>query len=160
MQLLKYINDLEKMLKDFYYYEKKGLDTSSLRLFIKNLKVFQKIQFSLDNKYDKNITFEAKLELIKAFLEDKKVFSRIQDIIEFANDELELGFIDQKESRKITIQRIIGRIERNPKLKEKVKIAVINIRNKILHGRSIYKSKREIENVESLTRWAEILSNL
>ena len=160
MEIQNYIDDLEKTLKEFSDYEKKGLDTSSLRLFIKNLKVFQKIQFSRENKFNRNITFKVKLELIKAFLDDKKVFPRINEIIEFANNELGLEFKNQKESRGITIQRIIGRIEKNPELKEKVKKSVIKIRNKRVHPHSSYKTKKDIENVESYTKWAKILSNL
>ena len=111
MEIQNYLNELEHILKRLSDFEKKGLDTSSLRLFVKNLKVFIKIQEVRENKINKKMTFEEKLELIKAFLEDKKIFSRIIDIIEFANEELGLSFIDQKESRDLTIKRIIGRIQ-------------------------------------------------
>ncbi len=160
MELLGYINDLEKILKNLSDYNKKGLDTSSLRLFIKNLKTFEKIQNSRISNLATKMSFEDKLELIKAFLEDKKVFPRIKDVIEFANQELFLGFKDQKESRTLTIKRIISRVEKNPELKEKIKTAVINIRNSKVHSHNSYKSKKEIEKVESFTKWAEILRNL
>ncbi|RLD55355.1 MAG: hypothetical protein DRJ01_16770, partial [Bacteroidetes bacterium] len=123
MELNKYINQLEEILKELSTFEKKGLDTSSLKLFIKNIKTFKKIQDTQNNTYSKNISFNEKLEIIKAFLEDKKVFPRIKDVIEFANNELSLEFKDQKESRALTIKRIIGRIQRNPELKEKIKEA-------------------------------------
>lgn len=160
MELNKYINQLEEILKELSTFEKKGLDTSSLKLFIKNIKTFKKIQDTQNNTYSKNISFNEKLEIIKAFLEDKKVFPRIKDVIEFANNELSLEFKDQKESRALTIKRIIGRIQRNPELKEKIKEAIIKIRNEKIHSHSSYKTKKEIEKVESYTKWAEILSNL
>lgn len=154
-----YIDFLESMMKDLAHFEKKGLDTSSLRLFIKNLKTFQKLQKIEQSRYGENISFEDKLNIIKTFLEDKKAFPRIKDIVDFANEQLSLGFKDQKESRDVTIRRVIGRIEETPELKEKVKNAVINIRNKKVHS-STKKTKREIESVESFAKWAEILRNI
>jgi len=154
-----YIEYLESMMKDLALFEKKGLDTSSLRLFIKNLKTFQKLQKLEQTRYGQNLSFEEKLAIIKSFLEDKKAFPRIKDIVDFANEQLSLGFKDQKESRDVTIRRVIGRIEETPELKEKVKNAVINIRNqKVLT--SSKKSRKEIESVESFAKWAEILRNI
>lgn len=160
MEILNIIDELDFIYKQLKSYERNGLDTSSLKIFIKNLKTFQKIQYSLDNKYSKTLSFEEKLDLIKAFLEDKRVFPRIKDIIEFANDKLELGFIDQKESRQLTIHRIISRIEKKPELKEKVKFAVLEIRNKKYHSQNAYRTKKEMENLESFAKWANILKNL
>lgn len=160
MELQNYIKELEKILKNLSVYNKMGLDTSSLNLFIKNLKTFEKIQNSRLSNSVTNMSFEDKLELIKAFLEDKEVFPRIKDIVAFANQELYLNFKDQKESRVLTIKRIIGRIKKNPELKEKIKSAVNNIRNKKVHSHNSYKSKKEIDNVESYTKWAEILKNI
>lgn len=154
-----YIEYLESMMKDLASFEKKGLDTSSLRLFIKNLKTFQKLQKLEQSRFGQNLSFEEKLAIIKSFLEDKKAFPRIKDIVDFANDQLSLGFKDQKESRDVTIRRVIGRIEETPDLKEKVKNAVINIRNQKVHTSS-KKSKKEIESVESFAKWAEILRNI
>jgi len=154
-----YIDFLESMMKDLAPFEKKGLDTSSLRLFIKNLKTFQKLQKIEQSRYGQNLSFEDKLNIIKTFLEDRKAFPRIKDIVNFANEQLSLGFKDQKESREVTIRRVIGRIEETPELKEKVKNAVINIRNQKVHS-SAKKTKREIESVESFAKWAEILRNI
>ena len=160
MTIDQYINNLESILKELSFYEKKGLDTSSLHLFVKNLKVFNKVQRSRENKIDANTTFEEKLNVIKSFLEDKKAFPKISDIIAFANQEMSLGFKDQKQSRTMTINMIINRIEKNPELKEKVKQSVKNIRNQKIHSRSSYKSKKELDNVESFAKWAEILSKI
>lgn len=154
-----YISYLEKMMKDLSSYEKKGLDTSSLRLFIKNLKTFQKLKMFENSKFNQNLSFEEKLEIIKSFLEDRKAFPRIKDVIDFANEKLSLGFLDQKEARVVTIKRIIGRIHDTPDLKEKVKYAVIEIRNQNAHTTKM-KSKKDLESAESFSKWAEILRNL
>lgn len=154
----KYIDQLETIMKELSEYEKRGLDSSSLRVFIKNLKTFQKLQIYEQSRVDQSQTFDEKLAIIKSFLEDRKAFPRIKDVIDFANTQLSIEFIDQKESRDITIKRIIGRIQETPVLKEKVKIAVLSIRNQKAH--SSKSTKREIESQESFSKWAEILRNL
>lgn len=154
-----YIQNLENIMKDLLTFEKKGLDTSSLRLFIKNLKTFQKLQQIEESRYGQQLSFDEKISIIKTFLEDKKAFPTIKNVIEFANNELSLNFIDQKESRDVTIRRILNRIEETPDLKEKVKKAVLNIRNQTVH-KNVYKSKREMETAVSFSKWAEILRNL
>ena len=78
----------------------------------------------------------------------------------FANQELNLGFKDQKESREITIRRIIGRINETPELKEKVKNAVMRIRNNSMHNLPTKMSKKDKDQFESYAKWAEILINL
>lgn len=147
------------MMKDLSPYQNKGLDTSSLRVFIRNLKTFQKLNSLEESRSSQKLNFHEKLNIIKKFLEDKKIFPRIKDIIDFANDRLSLDFKDQKESRSVTIRRVIGRIEETPELKENVKQAVISIRNQKVHE-SDKKNKKDIESVESFSKWAEILKNL
>ena len=58
------INLLEKTLKELSVYESQGLDTSSLRLFVKNLKLFHRIQQTKEKKIEENTTFEEKLNII------------------------------------------------------------------------------------------------
>lgn len=154
------ILQLEKILKSLSEFERKGLDTSSLKIFIKNLKTFEKIQKAKWTNSNKRLSFDEKLNIIKTFLEDKKIFRTIADVIEFANQELNLSFKDQKESRAVTIRRIIGRIEETPELKEKVKMAVMRIRNKSVHVPTTKMSKKDKDQVESYAKWAEILINL
>ncbi|WP_069133199.1 hypothetical protein [Rhodohalobacter halophilus] len=154
------IFEAERLLNSLSELERKGLDTSSLKLFIKNLKTFNKIQKAKFSNYSERLSFNEKLNIIKSFLEDKKIFPRIIDVINFANKELSLNFKDQKESRETTIRRIIGRIEETPELKEKVKSAVMRIRNREVHSNRSEMSKKEIEKAESYARWAEILTNL
>ncbi len=154
-----YIEYLEKMMKELSEFERKGLDTSSLRLFVKNLKTFQKLQKFEQNRTSQNLSFEEKLEIIKSFLEDIKAFPRIKDVIAFANEKLSLGFLDQKEARDVTIKRIIGRIQETPELKEKMKFAVLEIRNQNAHSTK-KRTKKDLDSAESFSKWAEILRNL
>lgn len=153
------LKKLEEVLKELNTYEKKGLDTSSLKIFIKNYKEFIKLN-DQNLFYHEDITFENKLEIIKKFLEDKKVFPRINDIIQFANYRLHLEFKDQKESREVTISRIIGRIRSKPELKESLKMAVLSIRNEMGHTIPSKKSKKEIISAETFSKWADIIKNI
>jgi len=154
------IQKAEELLKAISILEKEGLDTSSLKVFIRNLKTFNKIQFAKLSNYNERLSLPQKLEIIKTFLEDKKIFPTITDVINFANQELLLDFRDQKESRIVTIRRVLGRIENSPNLREKVKEAVMRIRNQVYHDTQIKKSKKEKEKAESFARWAEILINI
>jgi len=150
----------EELLKSLSEFEKKGLDTSSFKIFIKNLKTFNRIQNARISNFSQRLSFEEKLNIIQSFLEDKKVFPRIADVIEFANSELSIEFKDQKESREITIRRIIGRIEQTPFLKDKLKDAVMRIRNQAAHNQSPKSNKKEKEKADSYAKWAEILINI
>lgn len=154
------IIEIENILKNLSDFEKNGLDTSSLRLFIKNLKTFKKIRNAQVHNISNELSFTNKLDIIKSFLEDKKIFPTIKEIINFANKELFLNFTDQKESRNTTIRRIINRIEETPFLKEKVKNAVFRIKNLEIDTNKQKLSKKEKEKVDSYSKWAVILSKL
>lgn len=169
------LKQIEIIAKELSPYEKKGLDTSSLKIFIKNLKEFLKLNtsnvtfddFNAISKlndshilFTDNHSFEEKLALIRSFLEDEKVFPKINDVIEFANDRLDLDFKNQKASRDITINRIIGRIRKKPELKEKLKLAVLSIRNEIVHSSSPKKTNNEIISAETFSQWADIIKNI
>lgn len=73
---------------------------------------------------------------------------------------MNLDFKDQKESRNVTISRIIGRIRNNPTLKEKLKLAVLSMRNEKMHNISSSKSKKEIITAETFDKWAEIIRKI
>lgn len=153
------LKKLEEIAKDISLYEKKGFDASSLKLFIKNFKKYLQITNQLQLPFsDDQVGLEAKLKVIKEFLEDKNVFPTISDVIEFANTKLSLDFRDQKASRNITIARIIARIESKPELKEVLKDAVISIRNEKVHTPS--KSRKEIISAETFIKWADIIKNI
>lgn len=153
------LKKLEGVLTELSIYENKGLDTSSLKIFIKNFKEFIKLNDQNIFNYEE-LTFEDKLEMIKSFLEDKKVFPRINDVIQFANDRLHLDFKDQKASREVTIKRIIGRIRSKPELTEILKTAVLSIRNEMVHTIPSSKSKKEIISAETFGKWADIIQNI
>lgn len=150
------LDKLEAALKELSPFEKKGLDTSSLKIFIKNYKNFIKFNESSVEQ----LSFEDKLDLIKKFLEDKKVFPAIKDVISFANEKLGLEFRDQKESREITISRIVSRVRNNPALKDKLKLSVLSMRNEKMHNISSSKSKKEIISAETFDKWAEIIRKI
>ena len=150
------LKKLECILKELSSFEKMGLDTSSLKIFIKNYKNFLKI----NEQSIEQLSLDEKLNLVQKFLEDKKVFPTIKDVITFANDKLDLDFKDQKESRNVTISRIIGRIRNNPTLKEKLKLAVLSMRNEKMHNISSSKSKKEIITAETFDKWAEIIRKI
>ncbi|SFF69847.1 hypothetical protein [Sunxiuqinia elliptica] len=153
------LNELEKIQKEISIYERKGLDSSSLKIFIKNFKEFIKLNEDIFNEL-KPIPFEEKLLIIEKFLEDKKAFPTIGSVIEFANNKLDLGFKDQKESRKVTISRIIGRIKSKPELKDKLKKAVLEIRNEKVHTIKSSKTKKEVISAETFSKWADIIKNI
>lgn len=74
------LNKLECILKELSSFEKMGLDTSSLKIFIKNYKNFLKI----NEQSIEQLSLDEKLNLVQKFLEDKKVFPTIKDVITFA----------------------------------------------------------------------------
>jgi hypothetical protein len=153
------LKKLEQILKELGPFEKKGLDTSSLKIFIRNFKEFIKIN-SQTSLFSDELNLNDKLNIIKSFLEDRKAFPTINDVIHFANDRLDLEFKDQKESRATTINRIISRINSKPELKEKLKFAVLDIRNEMVHSGFSSKSKKEIITAEIFSKWAEIIKNI
>lgn len=152
------LNRLEDILKELSPYQKKGLDTSSLKIFIKNFRDF--LKFNEDSFIKTEVSFDEKLKIIKTFLEDKKAFPTIKDVITFSNDRLNLEFRDQKESREITINRIISRIISRPELKELLKRAVLSIRNEMVHNIQSKKTKKQLINIETFNMWAEIIKNI
>ena len=152
------LKKLEEISKELVPYNKKGLDTSSLKIFIKNFKEFVKLN---EEQSVKEYTFEEKLNIIKLFLEDKKIFPTIKDVIDFANLRLMLEFKDQKESREVTISRIINRISSRPELKDILKEAVLSIRNEMFHTtNSVKRSKKQIITAETFSKWADIIKNI
>ncbi len=154
------LKKLEEIFKELSIYEKRGLDTSSLKIFIKDFKEFLKSNYSNNNTSADELPLDNKLKIIRLFLEDKKVFPTINDIIVFANDNLGIEFRDQKEKREVTINRIIKRIVDSPELKEALKKAVLAKRNEKLHKARTTNIKKEIISAETFGKWAEIIKNI
>lgn len=153
------LNKLQIILKELSIYEKSGLDTSSLKIFIKNFKEFLKLN-EQPLIFKNELSFDQKLDIINSFLADRQAFPKIVDVIDFANDMLKLDFKDQKESREITISRILGRIKSKPELKDVLKSAVFKIRNDMVHNTENKKSKKEIISAVTFSKWAEIIKNI
>ncbi|MFL9598519.1 hypothetical protein, partial [Aeromonas veronii] len=100
------IAKLEDILKNIRQYEKLGLDTSYLKLFIKNYKLFLELnnikpEYSEDNRF----------KILEDILNNRQLFPRISDIILFSNHNLGVEFKSQNASRDVTINRIIKRAE-------------------------------------------------
>lgn len=152
---------LEDILKEIAFYEKKGFDASALRIFYKNFKEYLKVtgQDQIPLFTGEELTFDRKLEIIQSFLEDKRAFPTIKEVIDFANTQLNLDFRDQKASRETTISRIVTRIRTKPELKDVLKRAVISIRNEQVHSVKP-KTNKDIINAETFIRWAEIIKNI
>lgn len=154
------VRKLEEALKEISFYEKKGFDASSLKIFIKNFKEYLKVTNQPSLFTTDELTFDKKLDIIQTFLEDKKAFPTIIEVIDFANTQLNLDFKNQKESRDVTISRIIGRIRSKPELKDILKSAVLSIRNEKVHKSHRTTSKKEIINAETFSMWADIIKNI
>jgi hypothetical protein len=153
--ILSKLEDIQKELRPF---EKQGLDTSSLKIFVKNFKEFLKLN-NQPNLFQQELSFEEKLSVIKSFLEDKKAFPKIENVINFANERLGIDFKNQKKSREMTITLIINRISSKPELKDKLKEAVLSIHNEMVHTKS-KKSSKQIISTESFSKWADIIKNI
>lgn len=155
------LHKLDEILKDISVYERKGFDASSLKIFVRNFREYLKVTGQLDAPLftDVETSFDQKLRIIQNFLEDKKIFPTIKEVIEFANTKLFLDFRDQKASRDVTILRILSRIRSKPELKEILKDAVLSIRNEKLHS-SKSRSRREVISAETYSKWAEIIKNI
>ena len=153
------IEQLDSILKELAPYEKGGLDTSSLKIFIKNLKEFSSLNQDIVAS-NQTFTIDDKLRIIKEFLEDKKAFPKIDNVIDFANSRLELDFVNQKASRDITIARIISRIKNKPELKDKLKDAVLSIRNEMVHTSRSSRSKKTTISADTFSKWADIIQNI
>jgi len=155
------LTKLEEALKEISFYEKKGFDASSLKIFIKNFKEYLRVteQNQSFSSSTEEMVFEKKLKTIQDFLNDKNMFKTIKDVIEFANTKLNLEFKNPKAKREITVSKIITQIRRQPELKETLKSAVISLRNEKSHSVKP-KSKKEIISVEKFDMWAEIIKNI
>ncbi len=153
------VRKLEEALKEISRYEKRGFDASALKIFIKNFKEYLKVTNQVTLFSSDELTFDAKLKIIQDFLEDRKAFPTIKDVIAFANTKLALDFRNQKESREVTISRIIARIKTKPELKDTLKSAVLDIRNESVHNVK-QRSKKDIVNADTFSKWAEIIKNI
>ena len=152
------IESLEKVLKDISKYERIGLDTSYLRSFIKNYKLFMELnEIEPDIKSD---SYSGRMKILTSILNDNKLFPRIIDIVEFTNTNLDIEFKSQKASREVTVSRIIKRAEKDDDFKENLKSKLTSL---IEDG--YYKEKKKAvtskkSRLNDLDKWAKMLRDL
>lgn len=157
--MAKHLNDLERILKDLSVYEKQGLDTSYLKSFLKQYKVFIDIN-NLDSDFS-TYSDEGKLEIIREIMSDKSIFPTIKHIIHFANEEMDIEFRSQNASRDITISRIIKRVEKDPEVKRKLKRSLLWAIEDAGYSPKTksHTPKSTMKSIE-LNKWVEILKDL
>lgn len=152
------IEDLERVLKSISKYERIGLDTSYLKSFIKNYKLFLEL-----NNIESDVisdSYSDRMKILTNILSDKKIFPRIIDIVEFSNSNLDIEFKSQKASREITIRRIIKRAENDNEFKNKLKNKLTSLIND-----GYYKEKKRSVNykkskLNDLEKWAKMLKDV
>lgn len=152
------IESLEKVLKDISKYERIGLDTSYLKSFIKNYKLFMEL-----NKIEPGIkpdSYSDRMRILTSILSDNKLFPRVIDIVEFTNTNLDIEFKSQKASREITVSRIIKRAEKDDDFKENLKSKLSS-----LIDDGYYKEKKKAvtskkSRLNDLDKWAKMLRDL
>lgn len=151
--------ELERILKDLSKYEKQGLDTSYLKLFIKQYKVFinlNKMKPDLANYSD----YE-KFDIIRDIMNDRSIFPTIKDIVFFANEEMDLDFKSQNASREITISRILKKVEKDPEFKNKLKKSLLWLIEEADYSfKSKYTSRKIENNSNYLDKWVKMLKEL
>ncbi|MGE6648474.1 hypothetical protein ACQKE0_04275 [Shewanella colwelliana] len=154
-----HINELEKVLKELSIYEKQGLDTSYLKSFIKQYKMFLQLN---DIKPDlSGYSDKKKFNIISEIMNDKTIFPTIRHIILFANEEMDLEFKSQKTSRETTISRILKRVEKDPEFKQKLKKSLLWLIDETGYE---FKSKstsiKRENNSSHLEQWVKMLKDL
>tara|TARA_R110001583_G_C5649191_1_gene408540 strand:- start:1408 stop:1878 length:471 start_codon:yes stop_codon:yes gene_type:complete len=154
----KNIEELEKVLKNISKYERIGLDTSYLKSFIKNYKLFLELH-DIEPDIIKDNDSE-RMIILRSILSDRKLFPRIIDIVEFSNSNLDIEFKSQKASRETTIGRIIKRAEKDDDFKD-------NLKNKLksLISDGYYKEQKQSiiskkSTLNDLDKWAKMLKDL
>lgn len=154
----KNIDNLEKVLKDISKYERIGLDTSYLKSFIKNYKLFLELnEIESDIKHD---SYSDRIKILTSILNDNKLFPRIIDIVEFTNTNLDIEFKSQKASRYITINRIIKRSEKDDDFKKNLKSKLKSLINDGYYKEQKKPVTSKKSRLNDLDKWAEMLRDL
>ncbi|MUJ21374.1 hypothetical protein GNP80_04480 [Aliivibrio fischeri] len=147
--------ELEDILKKVRKYEKIGLDTSYLKLFIKNYKLFLEL-----NNIKPDISEFNRFKILEEILNNRQLFPRIKDIIFFSNFNLGVEFKSQNASRDVTINRIIKRAEKDVNFKNKLRDKLSSL---IADG--YYKEQKNNQtskaiNYNDLEQWAKMLKDI
>lgn len=146
---------LEDILKNIRKYEKLGLDTSYLKLFIKNYKLF--LEF---NNIKPELSASDRFKILKKILDNKLLFPTIADIVDFANFKLGIEFKSQKTSRTVTINRIIKRSEKDENFKKVLKEKLSSLILDGYYKDQRYNSVSKQINYNDLEQWAKMLEDI
>lgn len=152
------IEDLEKVLKNISKYERIGLDTSYLKSFIKNYKLFLELHNIEPDVIHDN--FSDRMRILTSILSDKKLFPRIIDIVEFSNSNLDIKFKSQKASRETTISRIIKRAEKDDAFKETLKSKLTSLINDGYYKEKNKSVSLKKSTLNDLEKWAKMLKDV
>ncbi|MBU2932213.1 hypothetical protein [Vibrio cyclitrophicus] len=149
------VEKLEIILKEVRKYEKQGLDTSYLKLFIKDYKFFLELN---DIKVER--TENSRFKILEEILNNKELFPRIIDIIDFSNNNLGIEFKSQKTSRETTINRIIKRAEKDEKFKNILKSKLSSLISDGYYSNKKTISSSKIKHYNDLEQWAKMLKDI
>lgn len=146
---------LEDVLKNIRKYEKLGLDTSYLKLFIKNYKFFLELN-NIKPEYSDNQRFK----ILEEILNNRQLFPKISDIIYFSNFNLGVEFKSQNASREVTINRIIKRAEKDEVFKNVLKEKLRNLISTGHYKEHKITSTSKSINYNDLEEWAKMLKDI
>ncbi|EKG0039292.1 hypothetical protein O1D87_003549 [Vibrio cholerae] len=149
------VSKLEEVLKNLRQYEKLGLDTSYLKLFIKNYKLFLDL-----NNIEVEHSIDSRFKILEIILNNRQLFPKISDIINFSNNNLGVEFKSQKASRDVTINRIIKRAEKDETFKNVLKSKLESwISDGYYKEQKVSSSSKKL-NYNDLEQWARMLKDI
>lgn len=149
------LEKLESVLKNIRKYEKLGLDTSYLKLFIKNYKFFLDL-----NNIKPDYSDSQRFKILEEILNNRQLFPKISDIIYFSNFNLGVEFKSQNASREVTINRIIKRAEKDEVFRNILKSKLSNFISMGHYKEQKLTSTSKSINYNDLEEWAKMLKDI
>ncbi|EBK2665397.1 hypothetical protein G3755_002185 [Salmonella enterica] len=149
------LEKLESVLKNIRKYEKLGLDTSYLKLFIKNYKFFLDL-----NNIKPDYSDSQRFKILEEILNNRQLFPKISDIIYFSNFNLGVEFKSQNASREVTINRIIKRAEKDEVFRNVLKSKLSNLISMGHYKEQKLTSTSKSINYNDLEEWAKMLKDI
>ncbi|MBH3015169.1 hypothetical protein I5M88_23815 [Serratia marcescens] len=149
------LEKLESVLKNIRKYEKLGLDTSYLKLFIKNYKFFLDL-----NNIKPDYSDSQRFKILEEILNNRQLFPKISDIIYFSNFNLGVEFKSQNASREVTINRIIKRAEKDEVFRNVLKSKLSNFISMGHYKEKKLTSTSKSINYNDLEEWAKMLKDI
>lgn len=149
------LSQLEDVFKNIRKYEKLGLDTSYLKLFIKNYRMFLEL-----NNIQPEYTDSYRFKILEEILNNRQLFPKISDIIYFSNSSLGVEFKSQNASRETTINRIIKKAEKDESFKNDLKSKLSYLISEGHYKESKSSSTLKSINYNDLEQWAKMLKDI